>query len=610
MIRSLMYLIAYRPDIIDYPSELVAYINSDYAGASLDKKFTIEGYQFLGTRLIIWQCKKQIVVATSTTKAEYVPAASCCGQTSEPIPNVADEAVYEEWDERVERAVTTAASLDPEQASGNINRTQSTTMPNVPLPQRSGAGGSPMCQEAIRGSTSQTRSKRVPTPSYDSPFLGVHPPGSDEERFEQNELTGNVQQQSNDLPLSKGHTLGSGEDSIEVIKEFMETCTKLSKRVLTLEESKTAQDLVITRDYPSELVAYINSDYAGASLDKKFTIEGYQFLGTRLIIWQCKKQIVVATSTTKAEYVPAASCCGQTSEPIPNVADEAVYEEWDERVERAVTTAASLDPEQASGNINRTQSTTMPNVPLPQRSGAGGSPMCQEAIRGSTSQTRSKRVPTPSYDSPFLGVHPPGSDEERFEQNELTGNVQQQSNDLPLSKGHTLGSGEDSIEVIKEFMETCTKLSKRVLTLEESKTAQDLVITRLKLSVNKLEKNKKRARTPQPLKRRLFKVRVESFAKENLYEEDLSKLGRSFYKVQLKNGQTYTRRRRVVSTSSGEISTASRVNVSIPSPVTVKDKGKDKMEESKDEQTKRTKLQQEQDRLGYEAAVRLQEELD
>ncbi|GJX00832.1 hypothetical protein Tco_0184745 [Tanacetum coccineum] len=61
-------------------------------------------------------------------------------QTSEPIPNVADGAVYEEWDDRVERVTTTAASLDAEQASGNINRTQSTTMPNVPLPKGIGAG--------------------------------------------------------------------------------------------------------------------------------------------------------------------------------------------------------------------------------------------------------------------------------------------------------------------------------------------------------------------------------------------------------------------------------------------------------------------------------------
>ncbi|GJR05918.1 retrotransposon protein, putative, ty1-copia subclass [Tanacetum coccineum] len=38
--------------------------------------------------------------------------------TSKPIPNVPDKTVYKEWDDRVERATTTAASLDAEQASG------------------------------------------------------------------------------------------------------------------------------------------------------------------------------------------------------------------------------------------------------------------------------------------------------------------------------------------------------------------------------------------------------------------------------------------------------------------------------------------------------------
>ncbi|GJV82631.1 hypothetical protein Tco_1522529 [Tanacetum coccineum] len=47
------------------------------------------------------------------------------------------------------------------------------------------------------------------------------------------------------------------------------------------------------------------------------------------------------------------------------------------------------------------------------------------------------------------------------------------------------------------------------------------------------------------------------------------------------------------------------VNIGIPSPVIVKDKGKGKMEDSEDEQSKRTKLQQEQERVGHEAAVRL-----
>ncbi|GJZ99640.1 putative ribonuclease H-like domain-containing protein [Tanacetum coccineum] len=59
------------------------------------------------------------------------------------------------------------------------------------------------------------------------------------------------------------------------------------------------------KDSPFDLVAYIDSDYAGASLDRKSTIGGCQFLGCRLISWQCKKQTVVANSTTEAEYVAA-----------------------------------------------------------------------------------------------------------------------------------------------------------------------------------------------------------------------------------------------------------------------------------------------------------------
>nr|GEV88346.1 ribonuclease H-like domain-containing protein [Tanacetum cinerariifolium] len=47
---------------------------------SLDRKSTTGGCQFLWCKLISWQCKKQTVVANSTTEAEYVAALSCRGQ--------------------------------------------------------------------------------------------------------------------------------------------------------------------------------------------------------------------------------------------------------------------------------------------------------------------------------------------------------------------------------------------------------------------------------------------------------------------------------------------------------------------------------------------------
>ncbi|GKG42230.1 hypothetical protein Tco_0476528, partial [Tanacetum coccineum] len=44
-----------------------------------------------------------------------------------------------------------------------------------------------------------------------------------------------------------------------------------------------------SRDSPFELVAYTDSDYAGATQDRNLTTGGCQFLGNRLISWQCKK---------------------------------------------------------------------------------------------------------------------------------------------------------------------------------------------------------------------------------------------------------------------------------------------------------------------------------
>nr|GEY05013.1 hypothetical protein [Tanacetum cinerariifolium] len=65
------------------------------------------------------------------------------------------------------------------------------------------------------------------------------------------------------------------------------------------------------KDSPFNLVAYSDSNYDGASLDRKSTTGGCQFLGCRSISWQYKKQTVVTTSSTEAEYVATISCCAQ-----------------------------------------------------------------------------------------------------------------------------------------------------------------------------------------------------------------------------------------------------------------------------------------------------------
>nr|GFA81112.1 putative ribonuclease H-like domain-containing protein [Tanacetum cinerariifolium] len=93
MIGSLMYLTVSRPDIVFAACacsrfqvtpktshlQAVKRIFGDYAGANLERKSTTRGCQFLGKRLISWQCKRQTIVATSTTETEYVAATHYCG---------------------------------------------------------------------------------------------------------------------------------------------------------------------------------------------------------------------------------------------------------------------------------------------------------------------------------------------------------------------------------------------------------------------------------------------------------------------------------------------------------------------------------------------------
>ncbi|GJX60954.1 putative ribonuclease H-like domain-containing protein [Tanacetum coccineum] len=59
------------------------------------------------------------------------------------------------------------------------------------------------------------------------------------------------------------------------------------------------------KDSPFHLEAFSDSDYAGDNHDRRSTSGGCQYLGRRLVSWQCKKQTIVAISSTEARN----SCC-------------------------------------------------------------------------------------------------------------------------------------------------------------------------------------------------------------------------------------------------------------------------------------------------------------
>ncbi|GJY53373.1 putative ribonuclease H-like domain-containing protein [Tanacetum coccineum] len=294
------------------------------------------------------------------------------------------------------------------------------------------------------------------------------------------------------------------------------------KRIFRYLKGRPNLGLWYPKDSPFILEAFSDSDYAGASLDRKSTTGGCQFLGSRLISWQCKKQTVVANSTTEAEYIAASHCCGQVlwiqnqmldygynfmqtkihvdnesaicvvKNPVyhsktkhieirhhfirdsyekrliemvkihtdNNVADlltkafdgrlmvfkcsgvytstiwievgmdynwtlsylrlvylkdlgadEVVHKEGGDSVERAITTAASLDAAQDSDNIIRTQTTEMPNVDILQGMDTEGHTSRSGEGMMENQFELTANVPITPHDSPLPGDYTPRSDD-------------------------------------------------------------------------------------------------------------------------------------------------------------------------------------------------------
>ncbi|GKA22146.1 hypothetical protein Tco_0708108, partial [Tanacetum coccineum] len=194
------------------------------------------------------------------------------------------------------------------------------------------------------------------------------------------------------------------------------------------------------------------------------------------------------------------------SVPLDLGADETVHKKRGDSVERAITTDASLVAEHDSDNIIRTQTTTMPNVDIPQGMDTGGIPRRQETMGGAPSQTSGEGMMAHTFE--LMDIVPPTP------------------HDSPLPRGYTPGSDEGRLK-LEELMAMCTKLSKQVLDLEKEKDAQAVEILKLKKRVKKLERQRKSSISH--LRRRIYR-QVES-SDDDLDKDDASKQGMKSDKI-------------------------------------------------------------------------------
>ncbi|GJR02841.1 putative ribonuclease H-like domain-containing protein [Tanacetum coccineum] len=328
------------------------------------------------------------------------------------------------------------------------------------------------------------------------------------------------------------------------------------KRIFRYLKGQPKLGLWYPRDSPFDLEAFSDSDYAGASLDRKSTTGGCQFLGKRLISWQCKKQTIVANSTTE-EYVLLSNVVESISlynqahrdkdhfyqrcykkkliqrdkefsqttmvasshmalmlaeenaefhqivdflstcsinyalTVSPTIYASYIEQFWNTTTSKIVNSVKQIHVIVDGKAVVISESSVEVIFSLMMRMGmdTGGNPRHQDTtLRGIDAQTRPETA-------------------------------SKMSRDPPLSKlNQTSGSGEGSMEHTFDLMDTVPPIPMIHLSQEEAKTTQDRGITRLKLRVKRLEK-KRKARTPQPMKRRLLKAKGRNDKTKSMFQD-------------------------------------------------------------------------------------------
>nr|GEU97938.1 hypothetical protein [Tanacetum cinerariifolium] len=276
------------------------------------------------------------------------------------------------------------------------------------------------------------------------------------------------------------------------------------KRVFRYLKGKPHLGLWCSKDSSFDLVANSDSDYAGASLDRKSTTRGCQFLGCRLISWQCKKQTLIATSSTEAEYVAATSCCAQSND-VTRL--QALVDRKKVVISEAVIRdALRLDDAEGVDYL--------PNKEIfigLTRTGYEKPSTKLTLYKGDDQSIPSPTPPTPPPQSP----------------QDIPSTSQAQSPPpQPQSPTPTQPHGADfPISLLQEALDACAAFTRRVKHLEHDKVAQNLEITKLNTRVKKLERaNKVKTLKLRKLKKVGTSQRVDT--SDDTIMEDVSNQGR------------------------------------------------------------------------------------
>nr|GEW80111.1 hypothetical protein [Tanacetum cinerariifolium] len=141
------------------------------------------------------------------------------------------------------------------------------------------------------------------------------------------------------------------------------------KRIFRYLKGHPKLGLWYPKESPFDLVAYSDSDYGGATQDRKSTTGGCQFLGRRLISWQCRRLSMpcealskeISSSILILQYTRRARIA--QSSALPPVADKPTSPIGDDSQGEACPTNSGLEVAYNKANITKTS--TLPSDSTP-----------------------------------------------------------------------------------------------------------------------------------------------------------------------------------------------------------------------------------------------------
>nr|GFA28066.1 hypothetical protein [Tanacetum cinerariifolium] len=200
--------------------------------------------------------------------------------------------------------------------------------------------------------------------------------------FENLELMRNPKRNNTQVPQPSGSTKHVADEA--VYKELDDNLkikttqaleiTSLKRRVKEFDKKQRSRTHKLKKLYKVGLTARVDSSEDEQSLGKNTSKQGRKIHDT-----DANKDITLVNAQDDADDAKMNPKRNNTQVPQPSgstkhVADEAVYKELDDNLVRAATTASSLEAEQDSDNIAKTQSKAIPNEASSLRTTTSGGP--------------------------------------------------------------------------------------------------------------------------------------------------------------------------------------------------------------------------------------------